>query len=217
MNKNKINHVCFDLDGTLVDSKITILESTKAALDKLKISHDIPEEIFNNMIGKHFVDIFIEFKMDSVDFEQFIPIYKSLYFDFIGSSYLYPDVEKTLNYLNEKQVKVSLLTTKVQEQAEKIIDHFGLNTSFDYIMGRRNGLEHKPSPEPLLFICDELQVEPEDTLIVGDTELDIQCGKNAGTKTCGVVYGYRNEEQIEKEKPDFVISGLNELINKINI
>ena len=72
-----IKHVCFDLDGTLVDSKITILESTKAALDKLKISHDIPEEIFNNMIGKHFVDIFVELEMDDVDFEKFIPIYKS--------------------------------------------------------------------------------------------------------------------------------------------
>jgi phosphoglycolate phosphatase/pyrophosphatase PpaX len=206
-----IKHVCFDLDGTLVDSKITILESTKAALDKLKIPHDIPEDIFSNMIGKHFVDIFIELKMDTVDFDQFISIYKALYFDFIDLSYLYPDVEKTLHDLNEKKVKVSLLTTKVQEQADKIIDHFGLRSSFNYVMGRRNGIEHKPSPEPLLLICKELQVKPDETLIVGDTELDIQCGKNADAKTCGVTYGYRNKDQIEKEKPDFIISGLNEL------
>jgi phosphoglycolate phosphatase/pyrophosphatase PpaX len=211
INREMIKHICFDLDGTLVDSKITILESTKAALDKLKIPHDIPEDIFSNMIGKHFVDIFIELKMDTVDFEQFITIYKALYFDFIDSSYLYPEVETTLNYLNEKKIKVSLLTTKVQEQADKIIDHFGLRSSFDYVMGRRNGLEHKPSPEPLLLICKELQVKPGETLIVGDTELDIQCGKNADAKTCGVTYGYRNQEQIEREKPDFIISGLNEL------
>lgn len=206
-----IKHICFDLDGTLVDSKITILESTKAALDKLEITHDIPEDIFSNMIGKHFVDIFVELNMDTVDFEQFIPIYKALYFDFIYSSYLYPNVAETLKYLNEKKIKVSLLTTKVQEQADKIIDHFRLRLSFDYVMGRRNGLEHKPSPEPLLFICNELEVKPGETLIVGDTELDIQCGKNAAAKTCGVIYGYRNRKQIEKEKPDFIISGLNEL------
>ena len=75
-------------------------------------------------------------------------------------------------------------------------------------MGRRDGLAHKPSPEPLLHICKELNVKPAETLMVGDTELDIQCGKSAGSKTCGVLYGYRTKIQLEKEKPDFLISGL---------
>jgi HAD superfamily hydrolase (TIGR01549 family) len=212
LNKNIITHVCFDLDGTLVNSGNSILESTKTALDKLQISHNIPEDVFTNMIGMHFVDIFEELKIDVLDFEQFISVYKALYFDFIDLSVLYPGVEETLNYLSRKQIKVSLLTTKVQDQAEKIIHHFNLGSSFNYLMGRRNGLEHKPSPEPLLVICKELQVEPAETLIVGDTELDVQCGKSAGSKTCGVLFGYRTKEQLEKEKPDFLISGLNELV-----
>ena len=213
MNKNNIKHVCFDLDGTLVDSKNTILKSTKAALDHLNIEYKISEDIFNNMIGMHFVDIFKELHIEDVDFELFISIYKSLYFDFINSSNLYQDVAETLKYLIEKQIKISLLTTKGQGQAEKIIDHFKLTTSFDYLMGRRDGLAHKPSPEPLLFICNELEINPSETLMIGDTELDIQCGKNAMAKTCGVLYGYRTREQIEKEKPDLVLSGLNELEN----
>jgi HAD superfamily hydrolase (TIGR01549 family) len=129
----------------------------------------------------------------------------------MDSSVLYPDVSATLSFLNKKKIKVSLLTTKVQDQAEKIIDHFNLRSSFDYLMGRRDGLAHKPSPEPLLYICKELEVEFVETVIVGDTELDIQCGKNAGSRTCGVLYGYRTKSQLEKEKPDFLISGLNEL------
>lgn len=213
MHKNKINHICFDLDGTLVDSKKTILESTKAALDKFNIKYKISADVFNSMIGMHFVDIFKELQIEDVDFEQFITIYKSLYFDFIDYSNLYQGVSETLKYLKEKQIKISLLTTKGQDQAEKIIDHFNLMSSFNYLMGRRNGLAHKPSAEPLLVICNSLQVEPNETLIVGDTELDIQCGKNAGAKTCGVVYGYRTKEQIEKEKPDLIISGLNEFNN----
>lgn len=212
MNKNIITHVCFDLDGTLVDSRDTILESTKSALDKLNISYNIPIEAFTNMIGMHFVDIFEELKIDVPDFEKFISIYKELYFDFMDSSVLYPDVSETLAFLNKKKIKVSLLTTKVQDQAEKIIEHFNLGPSFDYLMGRRNGMTHKPSPEPLLHICNELKVEPAETIIIGDTELDIQCGKRAGSKTCGVLFGYRTKEQLEKEKPDFIISGLNELI-----
>jgi len=207
-----IKHVCFDLDGTLIDSRDTILESTKSALDKLNIGYNIPIDVFTNMIGKHFVDIFDTLKIDVKDFELFISIYKALYFDFIDLSVLYPGVEETLNYLTRKQIKVSLLTTKVQEQAEKIINHFNLRSSFDFLMGRRNGMAHKPSPEPLLHICKELKVEPAETIIVGDTELDIQSGKSAGSKTCGVLFGYRTKIQLEKEKPDFLISSLYELI-----
>lgn len=206
-----IKHICFDLDGTLVDSRDTILKSTKAALDKLEINYKIDEDVFTNMIGKHFVDIFSESKIENVDFDEFISIYKSYYFEFIDSSIPYPNVFGTLGFLKNKKIKLSLLTTKVQEQADKIIDHFKLRASFDYVMGRRDGLAHKPSPEPLLFICKELEVDPSESLMVGDTELDIQCGKNAGSKTCGVLYGYRTKELIEKEKPDVIISGLNEL------
>jgi HAD superfamily hydrolase (TIGR01662 family) len=213
LNKNIITHICFDLDGTLVDSSETILKSTKAALDQLKISYKIDEDAFTNMIGMHFVDIFEELKIVVDDFEKFITIYKAFYFDFMDSSYLYPGVQQTLHYLNENNIKVSLLTTKVQEQAEKIIDHFKLRSAFYYLMGRRDGLAHKPSPEPLIYICNELNIKPSETLMVGDTELDIQCGKSAGSKTCGVLYGYRTEDQLKKEKPDFLISGLKDLIN----
>ena len=206
-----IKHICFDLDGTLVDSKETILKSTKAALDSLSIRYDIPEDIFNNMIGMHFVDIFKELKIEVNDFEKFLSIYKSLYFDFMKYSQLYPGVEEALSHLQKKGILISLLTTKMQEQADKIINHFKLQASFNFIMGRRNGMKHKPSPEPLLYICSELLVKPDETLIVGDTELDMQCGKNAGTKTCGVLFGYRTSDQIENEKPDYIISGLDEL------
>jgi len=215
LNINTITHVCFDLDGTLVDSRETILKSTQAALDQLNIPHSIPENIFTNMIGKHFVDIFEELKINVPDFEKFISIYKLLYFDFLESSYLYKGVKETIEFLTKKHIKVSLLTTKGQDQAEKIIEHFNLSSSFDYLMGRRDGLAHKPSPEPLLYICKELQIDPSKTMMTGDTELDIQCGKNAGSKTCGVLYGYRTKDQLEKEMPDFLISGLSELKNKL--
>jgi phosphoglycolate phosphatase-like HAD superfamily hydrolase len=206
-----IKHVCFDLDGTLVDSKETILKSTKEALDNLNIGYNIPEDIFSNMIGMHFVDIFSKLNIDVIDFEKFITIYKQLYFEYMPDSILYPGVKVALEYLKRKGVKISLLTTKVQEQAERIINHFELLSLFDYIMGRRDGFQHKPSPEPLIFICKELGIQPSESLIVGDTELDVQCGKDAGAKTCGVLYGYRTKEQIENEKPDFIISQLDEL------
>jgi phosphoglycolate phosphatase-like HAD superfamily hydrolase len=82
-------------------------------------------------------------------------------------------------------------------------------------MGRRDGIEHKPSPEPLFKICNDLNVGVKNTLMVGDTELDIQCGKNAGSYTCGVLYGYRTEELLEIEKPDFIAKGIKDILEKV--
>ena len=213
MNLRNFNHVCFDLDGTLVDSSDTIYLATNEVLEKLNLSLNLPKEKFTGMIGKHFIDIFNELNINPPNFTEFISVYKSVYFDFIETSILYADVNEALDYFINNDVKISLLTTKAQDQAEKIIRHFSLYEKMNYIMGRRNGMAHKPSPEPLLKICNDLNAAPSETLMVGDTELDIQCGKNANTKTCGVLYGYRTKEQIENENPDLIISGLSELIN----
>jgi len=211
-----IKHICFDLDGTLVDSKTTILKSTIAALEELNIEASIPEDNFTKMIGMHFIDIFNEFKIDVPDFNKFISIYKSLYFNFIDESIPFPGAAEVLKHFNEKGLKTSLLTTKAQDQADKIIDHFGFRKDLSYVMGRRNGVAHKPSAEPLLIICDELKIPPSKTLMVGDTELDINCGKNAGALSCGVTYGYRTEENLKEFNPDFLINDINELKNLLS-
>ena len=208
-----IEHICFDLDGTLVKSDKTIYKATLATLRHLNIKGDIPEQKFNNMIGLHFVDIFNEFNLEVPDFEKFIGIYKKIYFDFIDDSKLYNNVEDVLLSLkNNNDIKLSLLTTKGQDQAERIIKYFNLDNHFDFIMGRREGIAHKPSAEPLLFICNELEIDAKNTLMVGDTELDILCGKNAGAITCGVTYGYRTEESLKENDPDYLVNDFDEII-----
>ncbi len=211
MNKINIKHICFDLDGTLVDSKTTILKATQKSLNNLNIKTSIPENEFFAMIGMHFIDIFGELNIDVPDFTKFISIYKDIYFDFIDESVLYPNVEFLLNKLNEEQITISLLTTKSQDQADRIVDHFKLRNNFSYVMGRRNGIEYKPSPAPLLMICNVLEIKPEATLMVGDTELDIECGNTAGSQTCAVSYGYRTRHELLDFKPNYIISNIADL------
>ena len=207
-----IEHICFDLDGTLVKSDKTIYRSTLKALEQLNINGSINEKKFNEMIGMHFIDIFKGMNISVPDFEEFIRIYKSHYFEFINESVLYPDIEKTLSFIREeKDYKVSLLTTKGQDQADKIINYFYLDKYFDFIMGRREGIKHKPSPEPLLMICDELNVKSANTIMVGDTEVDVKCGKNAGAITCAVSYGFRSKETLINNNPDFIFNSVKEL------
>ena len=203
-----IDLVVFDLDGTLISSHETIYKATVHALREINIHTIMPEERFYKMIGLHFEDIFREFGFAVPDFDYFINVYKSIYFDYIDSSTVYPGVDELITKLNERRIKVGLLTTKSQDHAEVILKHFSLFHKFDYVMGRRPGIAHKPSAEPLLKICNDLDVFLSDTLMVGDSEMDIQCGKNAGSKTCGVTYGYRTKINLQKLSPDFLIDNI---------
>jgi len=212
-----IKHICFDLDGTLINSFPTIYKSTLKALRRLNIPELLHEEDLHNRIGYHFMDIFDELKIPVKDVEHFINIYKSFYFDFIDESEIYPGVIDALKRIQSNKILISLLTTKGQDQAEKIISHFDLDKFFNAIMGRRDNVPVKPSPVPLLKICNELRVAPDESLIVGDTELDINCGKNAGTKTCAVTYGYRDKELLLNENPDYLVDNMTELISCLPI
>ena len=207
-----IKLVVFDLDGTLVSSHETIYEATVDTLRRMNIPGEMPREKFYGKIGLHFVDIFNDFNISVPDFEEFIGIYKSVYFDFIQSSSVYNGVQSTIDFLASKGIKISLLTTKAQEQAELILKHFDLYDKFDEVMGRRPGMAHKPSPEPLLKICEFMKIDASETLVVGDSEMDIQCGKNAGSKTCAVTYGYRTKEELQKSEPDFMVDNIIDIV-----
>ena len=207
----EIKHVCFDLDGTLINSAGTIHKSTLKTFDDLNIAYNLPKDEFNKMIGMHFVDIFQHFNIDVPDFEIFIAHYKKVYFDFIDESVFYAGVKEVLDLMRNSAYKISLLTTKAQDQTERILGHFNLTKHFDFIMGRTNGIPHKPDPTPFFMICDNLQMNPENSLMVGDTELDILCGKNANAKTVAVTYGYRSIERLKEFSPDYLIDDLREL------
>ena len=107
MKKASVKHICFDLDGTLIDSKVTILKSTIATLKALNIGASLPEDKFFTMIGMHFIDIFNEFNIDVPDFNKFISVYKSIYFNFIDDSIPFPGVAEVLKHFNEKEIKFS--------------------------------------------------------------------------------------------------------------
>lgn len=208
-----IKCIVFDLDGTLVRSHETIYDTTIKALEELNLSTDLDKNKFYNMLGHHFEDIFRECGVKVPDVEHFIDIYKGYYFDFIDSSKLYDNTFMLLEQLKNSNVKTGLLTTKGQDQAEKISSHFGIDEYLNVIEGRKDGIPIKPSPDQFLHICESVNVSPSEALMVGDTELDILCGKNAGAKTCAVSYGYRNTDEIKKLNPDYLIDDLSEIIS----
>lgn len=206
-----INSVVFDLDGTLMQSNSTIYKCTLRTLDEFNIKCSFAEEEFNRRIGHHFRDIFADLNIEVSDLEAFIDRYKLFYFDYISDSLIYPNTLEALEYLKDKGISISLLTTKAQDQAEKILQHFDLTKYFSVIVGRRKEMKIKPAPDALWHICEMTGISPKQTLMVGDSELDIRCGKNAGARTCGVTFGYRTRELLAVEEPDHLISDMIEI------
>ena len=204
----KIRNAIFDMDGTIVSSGETIYEATVYTLKLFGINNEMPYDKFSSYIGLHFGDLLPYFDIHIDDMEGFIDEFKSHYFEFIQYSHLYPDVVETFDALKEMGIKISMLTTKGQDQTDKILKHFNLAHYFDYVMGRRPGIGHKPSPEPLFIICKELNILPKESIMVGDSELDVKCGKSAGAKTAAVTYGYRQKSSLIPEEPDFIIDNL---------
>lgn len=209
----KYKLVVFDLDGTLVKSDENIYWAMIKAFEELEINYNVSLEQFRQYIGWNFIDIFPEINVEVNDVKIFIEVYKKYYYELLHYSVLYPGVEETLAGLKNNGIKISLLTTKAQDQADVIIDHFNLRKYFDYVMGRRPDVAHKPDPEPLQIICRDLYTEVTSTVMVGDSEMDIRCGKNAGSLSVAVDFGYRTLEQIKIEEPDHIISSLTHLLN----
>ncbi|MCK9212616.1 MAG: HAD family hydrolase [Ignavibacteriaceae bacterium] len=205
----------FDLDGTLTESSETIYQTTIKTFEHFGQTVHLPKEELDKRIGEHFQTIFDAMQIHVDDVEEFINVYKTIYFDFINTTKLYPEVEDVISTLKKNGKKIALLTTKSQDQAQNILHHFKLDKYFNEIMGRRNGVEVKPSPEPLLHICNSLSVLPAQTMMIGDSELDVQCGKNAGAKTCAATYGYRPKEILIKENPDYIIKKISDLIDNL--
>ncbi|MBK8944544.1 MAG: HAD family hydrolase [Ignavibacteriae bacterium] len=210
-----IECVVFDLDGTLVNSHENIYKAAVKTLEKLNLQTNIDREIFYNLLGHHFKDIFEGCNIYVPDVELFIKEYKKLYFDFIDDSHLYNNAENLFQELKSQNIKTGLLTTKAQDQAENICNHFGITKYLDVIEGRKIGIQIKPAPDQFFKICDEVKANPKNSLMVGDTELDILCGKNAGAKTAVVAYGYRKLEELKTYNPDYFINDLIEIINII--
>lgn len=213
VNMNSVKLLIFDLDGTLVESDATIFLSTIKTLEQLGIEHNITREEFKKYIGWHFQDIFNTLGVVVPDLDEYLKIYKLFYNTLLGESNLYPGVNEILYYLKKKDYKIALLTTKMQDQAENILSYFQIDFYFDYIFGRRVGIAHKPSPEPLFLVCNELNIKPEEAIMIGDSEMGIECGKNAGSKTLAVSFGYREKDFLAKMEPDYLIDSLIDIKN----
>jgi 2-phosphoglycolate phosphatase len=200
----------FDLDGTLVDSGKDVVASVRYALSQIFPGREQPadEEILA-LIGQPLESVVRALAGDVGDenARRFADLYRPYYAEhFNDHTRVYPGIRELLKMLRGAGVKLALVTTKHQTQAEFTLAGAGLAGYFDYVHGWLEGRKHKPDPEPVLAALQNLGVEPAAAIMVGDSELDIQSAKAAGVDSCAVTYGFRPAWLLVSFHPDFLVS-----------
>lgn len=103
----------------------------------------------------------------------------------------YQGIPELLTALRQEGVNLAVLSNKPHRQAVHVVESiFGRNV-FRHIQGQKENIPRKPDPKAALQIAEELGISPEDTVYIGDSEVDIATGTNAHMKTIGVTWGFR--------------------------
>lgn len=205
-----IKLIAFDLDGTLCDTIADIASSLNMALVQNNIPPYSREEV-KAMTGRSMVYMCQramphghENDWKAVMDKYFVYYSRHL----CDTTQPYPGITETLNELARSGYALAVVSNKPHANTVDMIsrlfaDHGAV---FSRVLGQNSKFSLKPHPEPLRFVIDSLGVTPEETLYVGDTDVDWQFARNTGTHFCGAAWGFKGRELLESLGSEFVAS-----------
>lgn len=207
----------FDLDGTLIDSRDDLADSVNLTLSELDLEKLPPATIYN-FIGEgvfNLIDRSISASLKQASTEEFsnrgVGIFRGIYDEnCLVKTKLYDGVKETLAEL--KDFKKAVITNKPHDFSEKILDELGILQHFQFVAGGDSFPERKPNAMPLLKTVEMLGSLPTECLMIGDSRVDIEAGKNAEMKTCGCVFGFRGRDELQTAGADFLIEKFSDLM-----
>lgn len=208
-----IKLIIFDLDGTLIDSSIDITNAINYAIEPYGIKPFTVKEtiaLIGEGITKLIEKILINSGIKNINKEILIQRFLDHYTaHLIDNTTVYPKVMETLQEL--KGYKKAVISNKRESLSKEILNRLGLLKHIDLVVGSDTTPEKKPSPVPIFYALSRLAVKREETVIVGDSNYDIDAGKTAGVRTIAVTYGYRPVELLKGA--DKLINSIDELID----
>lgn len=191
----------FDVDGTLLDSATDICGSIQGVLAETP-QCNVSDEFLRLYIGRHLYDLFQDLfpGRSRAQMDEMIANYRTRYLARNHSSTkAFPGISEALAVLPGRK---STATTKGTPTTRLVLEMFGLLPYFDHVQGT-DGFPAKPEPDVILASLQALGAKPEDCLFVGDSPTDMEAGRRAGVKTCGVLWGYGRREDMARWEPDY--------------
>jgi HAD superfamily hydrolase (TIGR01662 family) len=212
-NMSSVRMVILDFDGTLADTAAVIIRTMQATISELELPFRTDEQCAA-MIGLRLVEIpSVLFPECSIEGEIYARTYRRLFHEFNseGAVRIYPNVVDTLKTLMSKGIILTIASSRSHASLAEYVENLGLSSLISYILGADDVDKGKPDPEPVNRTLKRFGISPEETIVVGDTSFDIQMGKNAGTRTCGVTYGNGSRESLSDA--DRIIDDFGKLLN----
>jgi phosphoglycolate phosphatase len=199
----------FDLDGTLIDSGADLCASVNAMLQHFD-RPPLPQEVISTYIGDGVARL-VGRSLGEPEDPAFLEAAVSYFLDYyrahkLDHTYVYPGVFPSLDSLRLHPAgsSMAVLTNKPIGPSLAICEGLGLSPYFFRILGGNSFATKKPDPEGLLALIEEAGVTPEETLMIGDSDVDIRTARNAGAWSMGCTYGL-SPHTLESVPPDCLV------------
>jgi phosphoglycolate phosphatase len=209
---SEVRALIFDLDGTLIDSKLDLALAVNAALAEMGRG-PLPHEQIFGYVGQGAPSLIARALGDGASEEEcrrgleFFIRYYSIHK--LDNTVLYPGVRETLDVL--KGMPMAVYTNKPVRVSRSIVQELGVAGHFRSVYGGNSFERKKPDPMGVESILREFGAAPAQVMIVGDSEVDVQTARNSGTWVCGVTYGF-GSHRLAEFPPDILVDSLTELL-----
>jgi len=212
-----IRLLIFDLDGTLIDSRLDLIHSVNAMMRYLN-RPELPGDVVASYVGDGAPMLVQRALGDPQDEEvlrrgldYFLAYYREHKLD---HTHVYDGVKEALAAIRDSANglprSMAVLSNKPVNPSRAIVEALGLGEFFASVYGGNSFPTKKPDPEGAQTILKQASAKPEEALIVGDSSIDITTGRNAGMWTCGVTYGFA-PHTLQENPPDIVLDSPREL------
>lgn len=210
----------FDLDGTLLDTITTIAYYANSALEKHGVA-PISVERYKYLVGKGAVNLIHNALRERGCDEEtlFARVFEDYNAAYNGNvTYLtapYDGIVPLLETLREKKIRAAIVSNKPDFATQAVVREVLGDGFFDYVTGQVDGVPIKPDPTAVWNIIHRFGVDRSECIYVGDTSTDMQTGKNAGLFTVGVLWGFRERDELETSGADVIVAHPDEILKVI--
>ena len=209
--------VILDFDGTLADTQPLIVSSLQRTISALHLPSRTDDEC-KSIIGLPLKECFTTLLgVDDAKAERCAEVYRRVFDEdnHPGVVTLFPRVLETLAALHERRLQLAICSSRARPTLDGFVRTFQLEDYFSMIIGANDVQHHKPNPEPVQIIMKQLEVNPEEALVVGDASYDILMGRAAGCRTCGVTYGNQSAADLRGAGADYLVDDFADLLQLV--
>jgi phosphoglycolate phosphatase len=204
----------FDLDGTLIDSRLDLAHAVNATRAHMGMTQLDFERVYSYVgngapvlirraLGEQATELEVE---EALEF--FLEYYREHALD---CTTLYPGVKESLERLEAAGKRMAVLTNKPVRMSNAIVEGLGVAGHFFQVYGGNSFDFKKPHPIGVETLMRQAGVDRERTVMVGDSAVDVNTAINAGVRSCGVTYGFQ-PETLKEPKPDLLVDRMEQFV-----